>query len=359
MKKSLIIVVILFISRSAFAERDSIAVFQFDNLTRSKNYEFLSNSIPDLVVSAIADLKRFQVIRRTNIENLIRRQNIAVTQVNHQASTLSKQLKADIFIVGSFTVVKDRLLITGNIYSTNGEKLLAGGSEQGNIDTSIFDTMDRFVKKLSDNLDKAIPKKEVVVQFKDKLVYRDAPVTKTENRYFSGRFGPTGEHFDYFAVFLQYEKAFAKKFSYLFSFGYLGGFWFTGDIDNEFHAQQAFLAGVGIKYYPFATSRLQGLSLTAHLNLGYQRSKGQQYTIDEALGVLQSFDQLDRDGFAFMTLMPIAYRFFLSDSVFTELFVGVGLYNANIRSEYGVFGDEIILQWGPIFTAGISWGVRF
>lgn len=364
MKKAILVLCFTLLSTNLLAQRDKIVVLQFENTSKNKNYDYLSNSIPDLVSSSIADLKRFEVIRSGVLKKATADLDIKKDAVNDNAQKIARELKADIFIVGSFTAIQNRLVITGKIYGTKGDTVLAGATEQGRIDTSIFQTMDHFVKKMSSSLDKVIPKKEVVVKYKDKVIFKDREVTDNKQDFYNNYVIFSQELLPPLSNISTPGNVFSFEYQFDLSQKFVLGVQYknfsrvydsTGAESIQIFAFQGLAAGLSFSYFPFAISFHRGWFIEIESAFGIQNGFGFHDDVTQT-DITQYKQELS--GFQLFTIFNIGYRVMYNNIFFSDFKLGAGHINLTQKYVETDSGTRSEITSGQFLNMEFSLGVR-
>lgn len=143
----------------------TVAVLPFTNTSGSKNFNYLNESIPEAIITSIAKLKRFQIVERQTIKALLNETKLEATGLTETgAREVSKQLKADIYIIGSFLALENQIQINARIFSAGDGRVLGAAKNQGPVSSKIFQQLDELAEELAESLDKAVPRDRVITQ---------------------------------------------------------------------------------------------------------------------------------------------------------------------------------------------------
>jgi TolB-like protein len=146
------------------AKAKKIAVLTFTNTRAKAAYQYLEESIAESTATSIAALKRFDIIERNAVKRELAKLKLKPHEElgTKEGAKIARRLGADIFIKGSFLALQDKVQINGRIFAAYNGKPMGGAKVQGELNTSLFDTLDQFAQKLAASLNKIVPRDRVV-----------------------------------------------------------------------------------------------------------------------------------------------------------------------------------------------------
>ncbi|MBU1077415.1 MAG: hypothetical protein KKH98_08995 [Spirochaetes bacterium] len=122
-----------------------IALFNFENTSRIKDFGYLSNTIPESIATHLARQKNLKVIDRRIIKNRIGA--LSVKNSDFKKSDLVKLLKEfwniDTLITGSYIYSKGGLRINISLVNIDSGEILVTDQIQGSVDKNLFLLLDK------------------------------------------------------------------------------------------------------------------------------------------------------------------------------------------------------------------------
>jgi TolB-like protein len=159
----IIIITVILTSVNLYADQKVVAVLPFSNTSGEKHYDYLNESIPEAIITSVAELKRFKIVERHAVKGLLEDRKLEVAGLTDTAAQeVSKLLKADIYILGSFMALENEIRINARIFDVHNGEVLGAANVQGGVDSKIFDLLDELADKMADSLDKAVPYEKIV-----------------------------------------------------------------------------------------------------------------------------------------------------------------------------------------------------
>ena len=143
-----ITIVILIVNTVAFSQssKKQIQILSFENVTKEPNYNYLSDSIPNMIKTILLDLAVFDVDKTTRQANI------------NEEELLDKTFKEgkDILITGSYNIISkdnkpEKMLLNFDVYDVKGKQKLYNFNKDFSLDEGLseqFEEIDMFTKTM-------------------------------------------------------------------------------------------------------------------------------------------------------------------------------------------------------------------
>lgn len=177
-----------------------VIILNFVNQNYIKKYDYLSQTIPDSMNTALSKTKMFTILRRDVWKKAMQKQKIKEDELNSEdkAIELAKLSGADVVVMGSYVVIGDNIKINSYAIDVISGQQKVARSARGSTGVEIFDVIDTVCLGMANEMKKELPpmkqriiiKKEVV----EKKIYVDGKKKRkmgSSNFYFQvdGGFG--------------------------------------------------------------------------------------------------------------------------------------------------------------------------
>ena len=134
-------------AQGAPADLARVAIMQFENDSKSANYEWVEKSLPDAINDSMR--ARFEFIRQD--ENKVAAVAAKYKLVNGEyvqadADKIARESQSDILIFGNFRLNEtgDKLVLRAVIYNAQGKKVIGIVEDTTSLDSKIFKAIDRL-----------------------------------------------------------------------------------------------------------------------------------------------------------------------------------------------------------------------
>jgi TolB-like protein len=145
-KKTLLFLSSLFLScliltqvfaKDAIPGKETLSILYFDNLTKNKEYDWLSNGITDMLISDIAETGAIDVVERANLKKVLDEQQLSMSGLidDKKALELGKLMSAAKLIYGSYIIQGKIVIINGKITDTESGKIITAFSVKGAVES--------------------------------------------------------------------------------------------------------------------------------------------------------------------------------------------------------------------------------
>jgi TolB-like protein len=133
--------------------KETLSVLYFDNITKDREYDWLSKGITDMLISDIMRTGMMDVIERTNLKKILDEQALSQSHLadDTRALALGKLLSATKLIYGSFIVRGNIIIINSKITATESGKILSAFSVRGPAE-SLLSLQDELSVKIKSAL---------------------------------------------------------------------------------------------------------------------------------------------------------------------------------------------------------------
>lgn len=160
--KKFVIILFIFYSFSIFASQKVIGVSAFKNLSKNKEYQWLSTGIAESISFKLRNVKQYIIVDRTNVDRLF--EEIALAQSGlldeEQAPKAGKILGANIIVIGNYQTLGNQIRINAKLVETETHKVLKQVMVTGDI-INIFSLQDEIALKIISETNTDVSKKEI------------------------------------------------------------------------------------------------------------------------------------------------------------------------------------------------------
>jgi TolB-like protein len=124
-------------AKDALAEKETLSILYFDNITKDKEYDWLSKGITDMLISEITETGTVDVVERTNLKKVLDEQALSQTGLidDKKALELGKLMSAAKLIYGSYIIQGNIVIINGKITDTVSGKIISTFSVKGAVES--------------------------------------------------------------------------------------------------------------------------------------------------------------------------------------------------------------------------------
>ncbi len=140
-------------AQGATADLARVAIMQFENDSKSANYEWVEKSLPDAINDSMR--ARFEFIRQD--ENKVaavagKYKLVNGEYVQADADKIARESQSDILIFGNFRLNEtgDKLVLRAVIYNAQGKKVIGIVEDTTSLDSKIFKAIDRLAEHRRD-----------------------------------------------------------------------------------------------------------------------------------------------------------------------------------------------------------------
>jgi len=152
MRVILIFILISISSLSAATkEKKTVLIFDFQNISGSKKFSYLRQSIPDSMGTSFVKEGEFNIIRRNVWQKIVKELKIDITRTldEDQAIAIGRTLKADAVVYGSFFIVGNFIRINAKAINLYTGKIITGVQVQGETGLNVFELVDEVTGKIT------------------------------------------------------------------------------------------------------------------------------------------------------------------------------------------------------------------
>jgi len=138
----------------------TIAILPFYNQNNIAEYDFLTETIRDGLLSKLQEKNLFSFVNFGDIKEKSTSLRLPLKDLINEknAIKLSLTLNADIVIVGKFVVIKDKILITANAYDIMGKQSVVSTYIEGSTGVDIFSVTEQTSNEMAEKMSKSFPK---------------------------------------------------------------------------------------------------------------------------------------------------------------------------------------------------------
>ncbi len=138
MKKTVVVVLALFLMSSAFA-RTTLSVLYFANTAKNKQFGWLCRGIADVLNTDLAHSPKLIIVERENLDKIMKEQQLQLAGVtgDKNAVEIGELLQAQKLLYGSFIVNGARLRIDGKLCDVESGQIEKGFSVTGRSDDAL------------------------------------------------------------------------------------------------------------------------------------------------------------------------------------------------------------------------------
>ena len=134
--------------------RLAIAVVDFTNTSQDEEYDYLSKTIPENVITSLAESGDLNIVERGRLQEALSEMQLQLTDIVDEASAvrLGRAVGANAIIVGSFVVIGRKIRISSRLIDVETAKVITGKKATGWIGEDIFNVMDEMASAMKKEL---------------------------------------------------------------------------------------------------------------------------------------------------------------------------------------------------------------
>jgi TolB-like protein len=135
-------------------EKLAIAVVDFTNTSGDESFDYLSKTIPENLITALAEGGELKIVERERLEAALKEMKLQVSDIMDEATAieLGKAVGAGAIIVGSFVAIGNKIRISSRLIDVQTATVITGKKETGRVGEDIFRVMDEMADAMSEEL---------------------------------------------------------------------------------------------------------------------------------------------------------------------------------------------------------------
>lgn len=132
----------------------AIAVVDFTNTSGDESYDYLSKTIPETLITSLAEAGRLQIVERGRLESALKEMKLQLSDVVDEATAvqLGKAVGANAIILGSFVAIGSKLRISSRLIDVQTATVITGKNATGRVGEDIFRVMDEMADAMQEEL---------------------------------------------------------------------------------------------------------------------------------------------------------------------------------------------------------------
>lgn len=133
------------------APKPRVAVLNFKNMSGKTSYDFLSSTIAESITTRLKKTDRLQVLERSRLSDILEEQNLSlsgIAETPESAKQVGGILQADILILGSFSVIGDRIEVNARAVSVNSGEVDYSAKASETMGEALFDKINELAATL-------------------------------------------------------------------------------------------------------------------------------------------------------------------------------------------------------------------
>jgi|GEM_PF-572199 len=164
MKKIIIVLILLFSFVEAGAQENKItvAVLPFKNVSGEKAHNWLSETISESIISKLGESKEVSLIERSQLDQALQEYKYQKSGMvdAKTAAKIGKQIGAKVVVIGTYTIVKDKLKIDARFVDVETAEIKATASDLG-LKDNVLELSNAVAFKLFGSLTRVLDIKSV------------------------------------------------------------------------------------------------------------------------------------------------------------------------------------------------------
>lgn len=158
MKAFITFILLLLLTISSYAQtgqqKVSIAIMDFQNTSGKANLDYLQKSIPEALITRLAESGNLNIVERTRLEDAIEEMKLGMAGVVDQgaAAEIGKAVGANAILVGSFIEISYVIRLNARLIDVQTSKVMTAKTVQGQVGAEIFNLMDGLAKSIEEQL---------------------------------------------------------------------------------------------------------------------------------------------------------------------------------------------------------------
>jgi TolB-like protein len=135
-------------------DRLAIAVVDFTNTSGDEEYDYLSKTIPETVITSLAESGELNIVERGRLQEALAEMQLQLTDIVDEASAvrLGRAVGANAIVVGSFVVIGRKIRISSRLIDVETATVITGKKATGWIGEDIFNVMDDMASAMKREL---------------------------------------------------------------------------------------------------------------------------------------------------------------------------------------------------------------
>ncbi len=135
-------------------EKLAIAVVDFTNTSGDESFDYLSKTIPENLITALAEGGELKIVERERLESALKEMKLQVSDIMDEATAieLGKAVGAGAIIVGSFVTIENKIRISSRLIDVQTATVITGKKETGRVGEDIFRVMDEMADAMREEL---------------------------------------------------------------------------------------------------------------------------------------------------------------------------------------------------------------
>jgi TolB-like protein len=132
----------------------AIAVVDFTNTSGDESFDYLSKTIPESLITALAEGGDLKIVERGRLEAALKEMKLQLSDIVDEATAvqLGKAVGANAIIVGSFVAIGSKLRISSRLIDVQTATVITGKNATGRVGEDIFRVMDEMADAMRDEL---------------------------------------------------------------------------------------------------------------------------------------------------------------------------------------------------------------
>ncbi len=132
-------------------QKRTVFLAPFENQSKSRNFNYLRETIPDAFIRPLKKKHRFKILNRSRALRKARAEGVPTTGLSdtQRAVDLGRAVEADVVVVGYFVRKGKRIRIEARAIDVNAGRVSVEDSALIRTDATMFDSIDRLAERMS------------------------------------------------------------------------------------------------------------------------------------------------------------------------------------------------------------------
>jgi TolB-like protein len=124
-------------AKNTFAGKETLSILYFDNITKDKEYDWLSKGIADMLITEIAQMGAVNVVERSSLKKIMEELSLSQSDMvdEKKALRIGKLASASKLVYGSYIIQEKSVVINGKITETESGVIISTFSVSGPVDS--------------------------------------------------------------------------------------------------------------------------------------------------------------------------------------------------------------------------------
>jgi len=164
MKKIVYFIILTTISFNIFAEetklsKRTIVILPFVNQNKITDYSYLSNTLIVSLKAKLLNADLFNFVSFSDVDSAIKNYELKENDFNDivKSTELALNLKSDILIIGKYSVVRDKIIISSTAVDVLGSQSAVYSTVKGKTGVEILDLIDSISRQMTIKISKEFP----------------------------------------------------------------------------------------------------------------------------------------------------------------------------------------------------------